>query len=79
MNINMLNGRSPGLTFTGEQIESFNQYLGGGSYEDFITSFCNEPQFIPLFYKSGALVYNNVLKSNVSASVSDMFYNIESW
>ncbi|MBQ4153087.1 MAG: hypothetical protein IJD11_01910 [Oscillospiraceae bacterium] len=66
--------RSEGL------MNAYNAYLDGtGSYSDFITAFNQELPFVPLLFRSGLLIYNRNIKTDITVSVTDVYYNLEAW
>ncbi len=61
-------------------INAYNAYLDKtGSYADFMTSFQKEMPFVPLLYRSGILIYNRNIKTDIQVSVTDVYYNLHEW
>ncbi len=61
-------------------INAYNTYLDEtGSYADFMTAFQNEMPFVPLLYRSGILIYNRNIKTDIQVSVTDVYYNLQEW
>ncbi len=52
---------------------------GSGEYADFIRAFNEEMPFVPLLFRSGILIYNRNIKTDVKVSVTDIYYNLEEW
>ncbi len=52
---------------------------GSGKYADFIRAFNEEVPFVPLLFRSGILIYNRNIKSEIKVSATDIYYNLEEW
>lgn len=61
-------------------LAAYRSYLDAtGTYADFLTAFQQEVPFMPLLFRSGILVYNRNISADIKTSVSDIYYNLETW
>lgn len=61
-------------------LAAYRGYLDAtGTYADFLTVFQQEVPFMPLLFRSGILVYNRNISTDIKTSVSDIYYNLETW
>ena len=60
--------------------DAYRSFLEGRiSFDEFAAVFLEETPFIPLFFRSHAVVYHRDLKTEMQTSVSDVYYNIGEW
>ena len=61
-------------------LTAYRSYLDStGTYADFLTAFQQEVPFMPLLFRSGILVYNRNISTDIQTSVTDIYYNLETW
>lgn len=68
-----------GVVLSEKLLASYQTAFSGGNWDDFVKNFAEESPVIPLAFRSGTLSFSREYAFPVTATASDLFYNIDSW
>lgn len=67
------------LSVSDKLLEKYDEYLSGKSYSGFAKAFSKQTPFIPLLFKNGIVAYTGNISTELTATPSDVYYNISDW